>query len=340
MAGWVYIISNESMPDILKIGYTERDPRKRAYELYNTGVPTAYKVDYFIYVSHPYEVEQKVHSILKSVNVGKEWFKSSKKEAISSIEDAIKISKNEIQDFFVDWTKEFSYEFYENEFITRKINIDLILDSIKRHLFYIHYRDIRMSKNYLVSYLNSLNTDEIDLLASYIAIIEYYYTIKIELIDGKLIDVNSSIKFESIDKDISDKLGRSIERIKGSILIDLEKSLVNINRLTLNRMAAMFLIVPAMTKISVIKNEIRKSLYDEFNNGLSIHPLRIKLHGYKEIENIENIRNIIIRHVEHRISCYLVKYDKNTIYHSKETLGDWFFILVNWENAFIQLKVL
>ena len=91
MAGWVYIISNKAMPGILKIGYTERTPYIRAYELYNTGCPYPYKVDYSIYVNKPYEVEQKTHELQRSTNVGKEWFSCSQEQAIEAISNAIEI---------------------------------------------------------------------------------------------------------------------------------------------------------------------------------------------------------------------------------------------------------
>lgn len=91
MAGWVYIISNKAMPNILKIGYTERTPYIRAYELYNTGCPYPYKVDYAIYVDRPYEVEQKAHELQRANNVGKEWFSCSFEEAVSTINRAINL---------------------------------------------------------------------------------------------------------------------------------------------------------------------------------------------------------------------------------------------------------
>lgn len=91
MAGWVYIISNKAMPGILKIGYTERTPYIRAYELYNTGCPYPYKVDYSVYVNKPYEVEQKTHELQHSTNVGKEWFSCSQEQAIKAISYAIEI---------------------------------------------------------------------------------------------------------------------------------------------------------------------------------------------------------------------------------------------------------
>ena len=97
MAGWVYIISNKAMPGILKIGYTERTPYIRAYELYNTGCPYPYKVDYSVYVNKPFEVEQKAHELQRSTNVGKEWFSCSQEKAIETIANAIKICGSAIE---------------------------------------------------------------------------------------------------------------------------------------------------------------------------------------------------------------------------------------------------
>lgn len=98
MAGWVYIISNKAMPGILKIGYTERTPYIRAYELYHTGCPYPYQVDYSIYVNKPYEVEQKAHELQRLTNVGKEWFSCSYNDAIVSINQAITLTGSQIEE--------------------------------------------------------------------------------------------------------------------------------------------------------------------------------------------------------------------------------------------------
>ena len=37
----VYILKNEAMPGLIKIGYTKENAEKRANELYTTGVSTA-----------------------------------------------------------------------------------------------------------------------------------------------------------------------------------------------------------------------------------------------------------------------------------------------------------
>jgi len=90
MRGWVYIITNKSMPGLVKIGYSTKDPKLRAEELNHTGSPHPYTAVYDALVMHPYQIEQQVHKLLIDKKEGKEWFRCSISEAIS----AIKITSN------------------------------------------------------------------------------------------------------------------------------------------------------------------------------------------------------------------------------------------------------
>ena len=85
MKGWVYIITNKAMPDLLKVGYSTKDPALRANDLHNTGVPHRYVVEYDALVEEPYLVEQKVHKLLKDHHEDKEWFRCNVTEAIIAI---------------------------------------------------------------------------------------------------------------------------------------------------------------------------------------------------------------------------------------------------------------
>ena len=73
------------MPNILKIGYTMKDPSIRAQELNSTGVPYPYEVDYEILVDNSYDVEQKVHTSLNNFKENKEWFRVDIGKAIDTI---------------------------------------------------------------------------------------------------------------------------------------------------------------------------------------------------------------------------------------------------------------
>lgn len=85
MKGWVYIITNEAMPGLVKVGYTTTSPKQRASELYNTGCPSKYDVEYAIEVDDCELLEKKMHHHLKKFNIGKEWFKIDKLEAIHEL---------------------------------------------------------------------------------------------------------------------------------------------------------------------------------------------------------------------------------------------------------------
>jgi hypothetical protein len=71
MQGFVYILTNEWMPDIVKIGRTARDVELRASELWQTGVPAPF--DVFTKVSTPdcVGLEAKMHGALRKYRVAK-----------------------------------------------------------------------------------------------------------------------------------------------------------------------------------------------------------------------------------------------------------------------------
>jgi TPR repeat protein len=84
MKGWVYIISNKAMPGIIKVGYSNKDPKERAAEL-GTGAPHPYKVEYEALIDNPKQVEKLAHDMLAFVNAGKEWFECDLSVALRAI---------------------------------------------------------------------------------------------------------------------------------------------------------------------------------------------------------------------------------------------------------------
>lgn len=91
MKGWVYVISNKAMPDLIKVGFSMKDPELRAIELNHTGSPHPYIVDYEVLVDEPRDVEQTVHGRLRNHREGKEWFRCSAEEAIATIKAVVGI---------------------------------------------------------------------------------------------------------------------------------------------------------------------------------------------------------------------------------------------------------
>ena len=87
MRGWVYVISNESMPGLVKVGFTLKDPVARAEELAHTGNPLPYQVDYEILLHDPQSVERAAHEALNDVRVSeeREWFRCPIQKAVDAI---------------------------------------------------------------------------------------------------------------------------------------------------------------------------------------------------------------------------------------------------------------
>ncbi len=62
MAGFVYVMSNPSFSDLLKIGRSKSDPsQQRDEQLYTTGVPDPFIVEYYALVGDEVLVERRVH---------------------------------------------------------------------------------------------------------------------------------------------------------------------------------------------------------------------------------------------------------------------------------------
>lgn len=83
--GHIYVLSNKSMPGVLKIGFTNGDPAKRAAELSGvTGVPTAFRVEWSLPVlGSARAIEQRIHAVLSTKKHGKEFFRITIDEAQS-----------------------------------------------------------------------------------------------------------------------------------------------------------------------------------------------------------------------------------------------------------------
>lgn len=91
MKGWVYVITNPSMPGICKVGTTDKDPEERALELNHTGTPRPYVVEYEVLVENAREYEQAAHRLLEKEGKhdAKEWFKCSPEEAVIAVKTVV-----------------------------------------------------------------------------------------------------------------------------------------------------------------------------------------------------------------------------------------------------------
>ena len=80
----VYILINPSMPDLIKIGSTEKTAYERAEELYTTGVPTPFEVAYSVPSEYPEILEDILHKQFKQYRINKhrEFFRYSADKVI------------------------------------------------------------------------------------------------------------------------------------------------------------------------------------------------------------------------------------------------------------------
>lgn len=88
--GYLYVLSNESMPGLVKIGRTERQPETRAHELRTTGVPHPFRLEVAISVPDSVAAEAQVHRLLSDRGTrttgDREFFCLSVAEAVTVVE--------------------------------------------------------------------------------------------------------------------------------------------------------------------------------------------------------------------------------------------------------------
>lgn len=101
--GFVYIMRNDFMPNLYKVGMTFRSPAQRAQELSSTGLPGSFEVVYYAEVLNPCQVEARVHWVLSGfrVNQQREFFAVKAMKII----DVIMTASEEIESsFFINET--------------------------------------------------------------------------------------------------------------------------------------------------------------------------------------------------------------------------------------------
>lgn len=90
--GHIYILTNEAMPDLVKIGTTKHSAAYRARQLSrSTGVPIPFEVLCSYTVESPQKYEALIHDLLSEVRVNKdrEFFKLTETEARIKVEEVI-----------------------------------------------------------------------------------------------------------------------------------------------------------------------------------------------------------------------------------------------------------
>lgn len=108
--GYVYVLSNPSMPGLVKVGWSKYSGQQRADQLYRTGTPLRFVVAFEIMSTLADDLEHATHRALSRhrVNDGREFFSCSINEAVECIiEHFIKLHSNglKLTDFCIDEDK-------------------------------------------------------------------------------------------------------------------------------------------------------------------------------------------------------------------------------------------
>lgn len=99
----VYILTNESMPDYIKIGRTEREVTKRVLELDNTAVPLPFQCYYAAEVADYQKVEKALHGAFGDYRVRKnrEFFRALDPHKVKMVLELLATSDVTPRDDFV-----------------------------------------------------------------------------------------------------------------------------------------------------------------------------------------------------------------------------------------------
>jgi T5orf172 domain len=89
MRGYLYILSNNAMPNLFKIGFTTRTITERIRELSSTGVPGAFEVEFFAEVDDAYTLEKTVHNKLSRQRYDNEFFRCELRTAVRVAKESI-----------------------------------------------------------------------------------------------------------------------------------------------------------------------------------------------------------------------------------------------------------
>lgn len=85
--GWLYVLSNDDMPGLVKIGQSAMDPHMRAAELQTTGVPSPFIIEYKALYDDFALLERLVHKELVGMrpSPSREFFRLSAPDAVEVI---------------------------------------------------------------------------------------------------------------------------------------------------------------------------------------------------------------------------------------------------------------
>ncbi len=93
----LYILTNEAMPDIIKIG-TTTDLNQRLKSLYTTGVPLPFECFYAVEIEHASKIEKNIHMAFDKyrINQNREYFNITPENAKAILETYTLLSGTDV----------------------------------------------------------------------------------------------------------------------------------------------------------------------------------------------------------------------------------------------------
>ncbi|MDJ1478455.1 GIY-YIG nuclease family protein [Bacillus sp. LS15-K4] len=94
--GYLYILTNDSYPNLIKIGITSKKVEQRAKELYTTGVPNPFSIAYQAFIDEKEVAERVIHNSLYKYreNRNREFFSCTVEDAIKVFNSYLVTSQN------------------------------------------------------------------------------------------------------------------------------------------------------------------------------------------------------------------------------------------------------
>lgn len=93
-AGWLYVITSPSLPNLTKIGCTRRlNPSIRVKELSSSSLPEPFHAHCFVFSDDCFELESQIHKYFdkERVNPDREFFRIEPKEAIDVLKETFNV---------------------------------------------------------------------------------------------------------------------------------------------------------------------------------------------------------------------------------------------------------
>lgn len=98
---YVYCMSNASFcHNMVKVGWTRNNPALRASQLFTTGVPTPFVVEFMILTAHGHDLERRIHNHLAKCRVSgsREFFNISVSELRSVLREKFSLTLVQLSD--------------------------------------------------------------------------------------------------------------------------------------------------------------------------------------------------------------------------------------------------